>query len=259
MKILSGRELSGYVKERQAHEVRSLAKKPTLAILRDNDEPVISKYVSLKNKYGDDIDVNVIDYVGVDIAEKIQEYNNATNVDGIIVQLPLKNSKNPDEILNLINPEKDVDGLGEKSEFYSATAEAINWLLAGFDVDLKNKKIAVVGKGRLVGAPLIKMWQKSGLDVQGFEEGDSLDGLNEYDVLVSATGVARLIKTEMVKTGAAVVDAGTTSENGVLVGDVDDAVRGRKDLTAITPKIGGVGPLTITCLFEHVLQAARRL
>lgn len=82
--------------------------------------------------------------------------------------------------------------------------------------------------------------------------------LKNFDAIVSATGVPHLIKSDMVKTGAVVVDAGTASEGGVLVGDVDQSVREREDLTAITPKIGGVGPLTVTALFEHVLMAANK-
>jgi methylenetetrahydrofolate dehydrogenase (NADP+)/methenyltetrahydrofolate cyclohydrolase len=77
-------------------------------------------------------------------------------------------------------------------------------------------------------------------------------------VIVSATGVPHLITGKMLKPGAVVVDAGTASEGGVLVGDIDDSVRGREDLSAITPKVGGVGPLTVTALFEHVLIAANK-
>lgn len=82
--------------------------------------------------------------------------------------------------------------------------------------------------------------------------------LRDFDAIVSATGVPHLITGEMLKPGAVVVDAGTASEGGVLVGDIDDSVREREDLLAITPKVGGVGPLTVTALFEHVLIAANK-
>ena len=87
--------------------------------------------------------------------------------------------------------------------------------------------------------------------------GDELDVLKDFDVIVTATGVPHLVKSEMVKPGAVVVDAGTASEGGVLVGDVDEAVRSRTDLGAITPKIGGVGPLTVVVLFEDVIVASK--
>ena len=116
---------------------------------------------------------------------------------------------------------------------------------------------SIVGRGKLVGAPLEKMWTESNYDVTVFHKGDDLNTLADYDVVVTATGVPGLIKTEMIKYGGVVVDAGTASEGGVIKGDLDEAVRERDDLT-ITPKIGGVGPLTVSMLFEHVLQAAMK-
>ena len=262
MKILNGHDLADYMKENQAHTVQNLKAhkvQPRLVIIRDNDNPVITKYVHLKRKYGEDIGVEVEDWLREDVAEAIHEANTNPSVHGVIVQLPLKDKALIDKVVKEIVPEKDVDGLANniheannvpkeyssgdinnQTRFESATATAINWLLAGYDIDLKGKKIAIVGRGRLVGAPLERMWKNSGYDV------------------VSATGVPHLIKDEMVQSGAVVVDAGTASEGGVLVGDIDDTVRERTDLKAITPKIGGVGPLTVTALFEHVLIAASR-
>ncbi len=99
------------------------------------------------------------------------------------------------------------------------------------------------------------MWKNSGFDVTVFHSGDDLSQLRNFDVIVSATGVPHLIKNEHIRGGAVLVDAGTASEDGVLVGDVDDEVRERTDIAAITPHIGGVGPLTVGCLFEHVISA----
>ncbi len=259
MKILNGAEIAGYMKANQARQVRSLRARgvqPKLVILRDNDNPVIVKYVTLKQKYGEDIGVKVEDWLRDDLDAAIAEANQASDVHGMILQLPVKTAE-IDEILAKIAPKKDVDGLNVHGEiFESATATAVNWLLAGYDIDLSKKKIAIVGHGRLVGAPLEQMWRKSGYDVKVFAKGDDLTELVNFEVIVSATGVPHLIKTAMVQPGAIVVDAGTASEGGVLVGDVDEAVREREDLAAITPKIGGVGPLTVTALFEHVLMAA---
>ncbi len=280
MKILNGHDLADYMKKNQAHTVQNLkARKvqPRLVIIRDNDNPVITKYVQLKQKYGKDIGVEVEDWLRENVAEAIHEANTNPSVHGVIVQLPLKDKALIDKVVKEIVPEKDVDGLANsiheannvlkeylsgdinnQTRFESATATAINWLLAGYDIDLRGKKIAIVGRGRLVGAPLERMWKNSGYDVTVFRSKDSLDALSEYAVVVSATGVPHLIKDEMVQSGAVVVDAGTASEGGVLVGDIDDTVRERTDLKAITPKIGGVGPLTVTALFEHVLIAASR-
>lgn len=258
MKILDGRELADYIKERQFHVVRELRDKPQLMIVRDSDNPVIMKYVNLKMQYGEDIGIKVIDAFasGNDELHKvITEANANPEVSGIIVQLPLLDREKTDEITSLIAPEKDVDGLTINGAFDSATATAINWLLAGYGVDMTAQKIAIVGKGKLVGAPLLKMWKNSGFDVTVFHRGDDLSALRNYSLIVSATGIPHLIKNEMVAPGAIVVDAGTASEGGVLVGDVAKEVRDRNDLTALTPRVGGVGPLTVTCLFEHVIEA----
>lgn len=259
MKSLNGAELAGYIKENQAHLARSLRGRkvvPKLVIIRDSKSPVIEKYVHLKQQYGEDIGVAVEDVLTDDIAEVIRKANEDDSVHGIIVQLPLEGRRDATEYVNMIAPEKDVDGLGEKASFDSATATAINWLLAGYNIDLEREKIALVGYGKLVGRPLATMWQNSGYDVTVFRHADDLNELKNYSVVVSATGVAHLIKPEMIKSGAIVVDAGTASEGGVLVGDVSDELRKREDLEAITPRIGGVGPLTVTALFEHTIIAA---
>ena len=263
VKELSGRELAGFVKERQAHLVRSLRGRkifPKLLILRDSDNPVITKYVELKKRYGQDIGVAVEDFVAQNIDElknKIIAANNDESISGMIVQLPLKDKDVTDDVVSLIAPAKDVDGLSGNGKFDSATATAINWLLAGYDIDLTNKKIALVGRGRLVGAPLYKMFTNSGLNVELFHRGSDLNDLKNFDVIITATGVPHLVESEFIKPGAVIVDAGTASEKGVLMGDVDEAVRSREDLSAITPKLGGVGPLTVSVLFENVIFAAQ--
>ena len=162
--------------------------------------------------------------------------------------------------MNLVEPSKDVDGLGKNAILDPATPMAINWLLAGYNVDLKNKNILIVGNGRLVGAPLARMWHNSHLEVKVVDSSckDLSSELRAADIIVSATGVPGLIKSEDIKLGAVVVDAGTASEHGKIVGDVAPDVRERSDLT-ITPEKGGVGPLTIVALMDNVIRSARQL
>lgn len=265
VKELNGRELVGFVKERQAHLVqilRSNKKRAKLVIIRDSDNPVITKYVGLKCRYGEDIGVEVIDLkvepTSAALKKAIKEANEDKSVSGIIVQLPLIDAEITEEVLKEIAAEKDVDGLSGKGNFDSATATAINWLLTGYNIDLSQKRIAIVGRGRLVGRPLASMWEKSGLLVEVFHRGSDFSKLHDFDVIITATGVPDLITDEMVRSGAVIVDAGTASEGGKLVGDISDEIRERSDISAITPKIGGVGPLTVGVLFENVLTAAGR-
>ena len=264
MRELNGSELAGFIKERQAKQVRALRQawhiNPRLAIVTDVENPVIETYMRLKQRYGADIliDVEIHRVPAGGALEVIQELNNRDDVQGIILQLPISNSDQTDELLESIREDKDVDGLRKRAIFQAATPTAISWLLAGYGVDLKNKKVAIVGRGRLVGAPLEKMWLKSGVDVTVFEKGDDLSQLINYDIVVSATGVPGLIKSQMVKAKAVVVDAGTASENGKIVGDVSEEARQRDDVI-ITPKKGGVGPLTVSALFDNVITACLKI
>lgn len=265
MKILNGSEIAQFVKERQAKQVRNLRQEwkiiPRLAVVQTVDNPVIDTYVRLKGRYAEDILVEFeLHKVSTEqVFATIDELNMRDDVHGIIVQLPLEDSEKTNEVLARVAPNKDVDGLGLAPEFDPATPTAINWLLAAYGIDLRSKSIAIVGEGRLVGAPLARMWKASSYDVTVYTSANTDMGerLRQHDVIVTATGVPRLITPEMVKLDAVIVDAGTASEEGVVIGDIDLAVRERDDVT-ITPVKGGVGPLTIAALLDNVIIAARR-
>lgn len=264
-KILNGKEISLFIKEQQAREVRSLRQskgvEPKLVIIRSNPNPVTDTYVRLKKNYGEDIGVitEIVDCEESNIKEQIRNFNDDTNTHGIIVQLPLGQPENTEEVLSILNPNKDVDGLGEAAKYNPATPTAINWLLAGYNIELQGKKILIIGSGRLVGSPLAKMWADSGYDVfcADSKTNDLENIARESDVIVSATGKPGVLKSSMVKGGAVVVDAGVATDSNGLVGDAEDDLRSRDDIT-ITPLKGGVGPLTVSALFHNVLVAARR-
>lgn len=264
MKLLNGLELVGYIKERQAKQVRALRQAdhvlPKLAIIQTVDTPVINTYVGLKRQYGEDIlvDVDVHQPAAGEVLSLIEQLNTDETVHGMIVQLPLADGLDVQSVLDAVAPHKDVDGLGAGALYDPATPLAINWLLAGYNIDLRQKKVLIIGNGRLVGAPLARMWQNSGYDVQVVDETiDDLAAVTlESDVIVTATGVPGLLKSDMIRPDTVVIDAGTASEHGKIVGDVADDVRERQDL-AITPVKGGVGPLTVTALFDNLLRAAR--
>ena len=265
MKILNGSELAGYIKERQRKSVQTLILnykiKPKLAIIVTVDNPVINLYVNLKKKYGEDLDIGVDIYRlnKSQIKEAIDKLNNDESVHGIIIQLPIFDPTKTDEIVNLVNPLKDVDSLGIKSIFDPATPMAILWLLSGYNIDLEGKRVLLIGKGKLVGEPLYRMLKNSEIDViVADRKTKDLKKLSlEADVIITATGRPAIIYPDMIKEGAIVVDAGVASEDGKLVGDLDKSVYHRNDLT-ITPTKGGVGPLTVCALFENVILAAKK-
>jgi methylenetetrahydrofolate dehydrogenase (NADP+)/methenyltetrahydrofolate cyclohydrolase len=265
MRLLNGSDLAGFIKERQAHQVRGLIQAhnvtPKLAIVQTNHTPVIDAYVRLKKRYGIDVHVEVEAHVieQVEALETIKKLNADPTVHGIIVQLPVAEPSQTDELVNAVDPAKDVDGLGKNPAFDPATPTAVNWLLAGYNVELRNKKIVIVGQGRLVGAPLARMFRDSGLTVETADETtEDLGALTRTaDVLVTATGQPGLIKGDMIMPSAVVVDAGVATDAGKMVGDLAEDVRDRTDLSMTPPK-GGVGPLTVCALFENVIESARR-
>lgn len=263
-KLLNGRELADYIKQRQGGQVRALKQahrlQPKLAIIVCVDNPVIEVYIKLKTRYGADIGVEVeIHRVKQpEMPQLIEKLNKDDSVHGVITQLPLEDPKQTDQITNLVSPQKDVDALGKKAIYDPATALAIMWLLAGYNIDLRGKHILLIGRGKLVGAPLERMLNTSGLDVEvATREVDDLKLKSlQADVIITATGSPAILYPEMIKAGAVVVDAGVASEDGKTVGDLAPSVYERDDLI-VTPVKGGVGPLTVCALFENVIRAAQ--
>lgn len=264
MKALNGLEIAEFIKERQATQVRNLRQEykiaPKLAIVQVKDDPVINTYVRLKKAYGADILVDVDTHMveQSEIATLLQKLNNDKSVHGIIVQLPLSDTTQTDEIVNMVAPEKDVDALGSKAIYQPATPMAILWLLAGYNVDLQGKKILLIGRGKLVGAPLEKIFTDGGYDVNVADRStkDLKAETLQADIIITAAGSPAILFSDMIKQKAVVVDAGVASEDGKTVGDLAPEVYERDDLT-LTPVKGGVGPLTVCALFENVIRATR--
>lgn len=262
-KLLNGTELAGFVKQRQAKQVRMLRQAhgiiPKLVIIKTaGASSVINTYVRMKQAYGADIlvDVDVRVCEQPEVEAEIAAANADSSVHAIVVQLPLDDPSQTEALVGLIAPEKDADGLGANAQFVSATAEAIDWLLSGYSIDLTGKQITLLGRGKLVGAPLERLWTEQGYAVATLDRASvNIDEtLRASDVIVSATGKAGILHDGNVPHGAVVVDAGTAAENGVLVGDADPRLQARRDLT-ITPPKGGVGPLTVALMFDHVIRA----
>lgn len=264
MKYLNGAELAGFIKERQVKQVRALRQAhkiiPKLAIVLCNDNPVSAKYTELKKSYGADIliDVKIHKISQKDAITTINRLNKDKTIHGIIVQLPLNYPDQTDEIVSAISVAKDADGLNSKSHFDAATAMAILWLLSGYDINLTDKKVVILGRGRLVGAPLKKMLDNSGVKTQVIHSQTKNPNsiLKNANVIISAVGKPGILTSFMIPKNCVIVDAATASEGGQIKGDLADDVYQRDDLT-ITPKIGGVGPLTVCALFDNLIRVTQ--
>ena len=194
-------------------------------------------------------------------------------VHGILVQLPLPKHLDPEPVLALLPPEKDVDGLTERSMgrlmrglpgHAPCTPLGVMRLLERYEIPTKGKKVVVIGRSTLTGLPQTILFIRKGGDAtttcaHSHTSSEDLKAVcREADIIVSCVGIARLITADHVKPGATVVDVGVSREEAKIVGDVDfDAVQAVAG--AITPMPGGTGPMTIGCLLENTLSAAKML
>jgi len=263
--LLKGSDLVEYISERQAKQVRALIQSrgitPTLAILIANPKNLaIQKYVKFKQARAKQLGISIqIHAPKQDQLEgAILKLNQDSKVHGIILQLPLEEASQTEYFLNLITPQKDVDALGEEAVVQPATAGAILWLLAGYNIELKNKKILIIGQGRLVGTPITRLLTEQNLNLETLDISASEQKLKaeiqKADIIISATGSPELIKLSYLKDKQVVIDAGTAESGGVLLGDLDPKVYNGDLNLKLTPKVGGLGPLTISYLFENLIQ-----
>jgi methylenetetrahydrofolate dehydrogenase (NADP+) / methenyltetrahydrofolate cyclohydrolase len=205
------------------------------------------------------------------VEESVAELSADPAVHGVFVQLPLPDALDPHPVLDLVPPEKDVDGLSEVSMgrlvrggpgHVPGTPLGVMRLLARYGVPTAGSRAVVVGRSRFVALPLALLLARKGTDatvtLAAAEVPDLVEVCREADILVGATDAARIIIADHVRPGAAVIDVGVTRTEGGIVGDVDfDSVRAVAG--AITPMPGGTGPMTVACLLENTLAAAQWL
>jgi len=281
--ILDGLSTASAIKQELKHKVVELQKRginPGLGTLLVGDDPGSHTYVS--GKHRDCAEVG-IDSVRIDlptsaskqdIIRAITELNESKDVTGYIIQLPLPVGIDSLELLELIDPAKDADGLhpinlgrlvlnvGEEMKSpIPCTPAGIVELLSRYDISLSGKKVAVLGRGVTVGRPLGLLLTRKGIDAtitQLHSASKNIpEALQSADVIVAAIGVPHFVKPEWVKKGAAVLDVGITRvSDGKLVGDVDPAVS--EVAGYLSPNPGGVGPMTRAMLLQNVVQLASR-
>lgn len=269
--IMDGKSLKNEILSGLAEEVKALDKVPTLCVIQVGDDEASNVYINQKRKMCNDIGYNFIhekydDSITEDeLLKNIKRFNSNDNIDAILVQMPLPSGINEKSIQNAVNKYKDVDGLNDsnivdlisgKSSLYPCTACGVISLLDKYGVILEGSNVVIVGRSSLVGMPLFHMLENRNATVTlCHSKTRNLQSITKNaDIIISATGVKGLIKEDMVKNNAVVVDVGITRENGKLYGDVDfDNVS--KKASLITPVPGGVGPMTIASLAQNVLKA----
>lgn len=254
---------------------------PGLGTLLVGDDPGSHSYVSGKHRDCAEVGINSIridlpsSASKSDILKAINDLNSSKDVTGYIIQLPLPVGIDSLELLELIDPAKDADGLhpvnlgrlvlnvsGEMNSPVPCTPAGIVELLQRYDVELSGKQVAVLGRGVTVGRPLGLLLTRKGIDATVTLLHSASENIPETlqnaDVIVAAIGVPHFVKPEWVKKGAAVLDVGITRvEGGTLVGDVDPKVS--EVAGYLSPNPGGVGPMTRAMLLQNVVQLASRI
>ena len=246
-----------------------------LATVLIGDDPPSHIYVANKHKKAQEAGMVSkglqlpADATQAQVEKAVSELVADKTVHGILVQLPLPKHINTEAVLALLPVEKDVDGLTERSlgrlvrdlpGHVPCTPLGVVRILQRYKIETVGKRVVVIGRSALVGLPQMLLLVRRGADatvtVAHKSTKDMIEVCREADIIIAAAGAARMVTAAHVKPGATVIDVGVTRINNKIVGDVDfDAVQAIAG--AITPMPGGTGPMTIACLLENTLEAAR--
>jgi methylenetetrahydrofolate dehydrogenase (NADP+)/methenyltetrahydrofolate cyclohydrolase len=282
--ILDGKAVAKAIKAELALEVIELKKKgitPGLGTLLVGDDPGSHSYVSGKHRDCAKVGVHSVridlpaNAKEADVRAAIRDLNEASDVTGYILQLPLPFGFNANEMLELIDPDKDADGLHpinlgrlvlagseEMTSPLPCTPAGILELLHRYGIKLQGAEVALIGRGITVGRPLGLLLNRKGVDATvtslHSRSADIAKSVRQADIVVAALGVPHFVKPEWIKPGAAVLDVGITrvDNNGdtTLVGDVDPGVFAVAGF--VSPNPGGVGPMTRAMLVRNVVRSA---
>ncbi len=276
-KIISGKEVSTIVKERVATQTKELKEKgvtPGLAVVIVGQDPASRVYVNNKKKACELVGFYSEEYAmdenttQEELMQVIDMLNNKKEINGILVQLPLPKHLCEKEIIEAINPKKDVDAFHASNvgkimigdyDFLPCTPAGVMELLASENIDINGKDCVVIGRSNIVGKPMsmLMLHKNATVTICHSRTKDINEVCSRADILIAAVGIAKFVKSNMVKEDAIVIDVGINrDENGKLCGDVDfDDVIDK--VSYITPVPGGVGPMTIAMLMQNTLMAAK--
>ena len=277
--LLEGKPIAEEIKTRLKTEIAQMQDRPRLAIVIVGDNAISAKFVALKEKFAREIGAETrryefpADITTNELRLRMRDLVHEARNDGVIVQLPLPESIDTQGILNAVVPEKDVDMLSAravgdfqvgKSKILPPVVGAIKSLFEKHRIEMRgpdghNKRVVVIGYGRLVGQPVSVWAKREGAITTVIADPSQFDAdiIKNADILISGAGVPNLIRGEHIKKGAVVVDAGSSEKDGEVQGDVDFESVSEK-ATFITPRVGGVGPLTVAFVFENLLTLARK-
>lgn len=274
--VLSGKDLAAKIKADLKNKLPALeekyGRKPHLVVILVGEDPGSVSYVKGKGKACEEVgilnttirkDNNITE---LELLKIIDELNNDSKVDGILVQLPLPKHINADKVINEINPLKDVDGFHplnvaslylKQPGILPCTPKGIIRVIESAGIEIAGKNVCVIGRSNIVGMPVSKLLldKNATVTIAHSKTKDLSSITSQADILVAAVGKPKFVKPEMVKENAVVIDVGVNRnpETNKLCGDVDfDAVLPK--VSYITKVPGGIGPMTIACLMENTFE-----
>jgi methylenetetrahydrofolate dehydrogenase (NADP+)/methenyltetrahydrofolate cyclohydrolase len=276
-RVIDGKAVAAAVKERVKVDAAAFEEEfgraPTLATVLVGEDPASQVYIGGKRKASGEVGIRSVHHeLGAatrqeELEQLVRDLNADEAVDGILVQLPLPDHLDPDRVVGLIDPAKDVDGLTPVNAgllahgtpgLVSCTPVGVMELLAHEGVEVEGAHAVVIGRSKLVGVPVARLLLLANATVtMCHSRTRDLDAVcAQADILVAAVGVPRLLGAAAIKPGAVVIDVGINRLEEGLVGDVDFDAAGAV-ASAITPVPGGVGPMTIAMLLHNTLLAGR--
>jgi len=257
--IIDGRALAKETLARTSAHAHELARRPKVVALVGVETPATKSYLKIKSARAVD--------AGCDF--ETRPYPSSTDdADAVIIQLPLSEGIDTTAACDTIPLAKDADVLSSAARRAFENQEpgaplppvvgAVKQVLEAGNVDPRGKRVVIVGRGFLVGAPMATWLTQQGADVSvvSKETADLFEALSTADIIVSGAGVPRLITPDVLKQGVVLIDAATSESGGVIAGDADPACADKCSL--FTPVPGGIGPMAVACLFENAVRLAGR-
>ena len=270
MSKIEARELSAKIEDEIKQGNKGCIIRPSVAVIQIGDNEISNIHTKLKEEACNRVGIYYRyfkyeeDTPELTIVNKIKELNNDDYVNGIMLELPIPDKYNEKRLLNSILNTKDIDGLTDvnigrlisgRKTFTPCTVAAIMNIIKENNIELEGKEVVVVGKGKLVGRPIMYQLLNAGATVTVCHS--KTENLKKHtenaDIIISAAGVKHLITADMVKEGVIVFDIGSTIEEGKLYGDIDPKVE--KKASLITSKTGSVGPLSISMFLKNVMTS----
>ena len=266
--IVNGKQIAEKIESLLIKELESIPKQ-TIYFVIFGENKASEQFINIKSKVAERIGIiskiksYSKDFSTEEAIKTIKELS-SENIDGIVVQLPLPKQMDTSKVLDSISIDKDIDLLSNlsienyrkgKTGMVPPVASAVKSILESQNIDMENKNILIIGRGKLVGQPVAYMLDLLKVNYEIIDVNilmsERIKKIKSADIIISGVGIPYMIKSDMIKDGVILIDAGMSEQSGELVGDIDPNCHDKTSLFSQTP--GGIGPVTVVSLFKNLL------